>query len=145
ESGNPMKAAASFILGLFTLALTVTATTDANAKTSEEIMSAGSPDQKGQAVAVELATRNAGYKDLGGDVEMTLRDASGGEAKRRFTIKLLEKPVANGGDYSLIVFDAPADVKGTAVLSHAQLAGDDEQWLYLPSAQRTRRISSSNK
>jgi uncharacterized protein len=145
ETGSPMKAAASFILGLFTLAVTVTATTDASAKTSEEILSAGSPDQKGQAVALELAARNAGYKDLGGDVEMTLRDAGGGEAKRRFSIKVLEKPVANAGDYSLIVFDAPADVKGTAVLSHAKIGDDDEQWLFLPSAHRTRRISSSNK
>ena len=144
-TGNFMKTAASFILGLFTLAVTVTSATDANAKTSEEILAAGNADQKGQAVALELATRNAGYKDLGGDVEMTLRDAGGGEAKRRFSIKVLEKPVANAGDYSLIVFDAPADVKGTAVLSHAQISDDDEQWLYLPSAHRTRRISSSNR
>ena len=144
--GNPMKTAASFLLSLLgALAVTVTATTDANARTSEEILSAGTPDQKGQAVAMELAARNAGYKDLGGDVEMTLRDAGGGEAKRRFSIKVLEKPVANAGDYSLIVFDAPADVKGTAVLSHAKVADDDEQWLYLPSAHRSRRISSSNK
>jgi outer membrane lipoprotein-sorting protein len=145
ESGSIMKTAASFILGLFSLAVTVTATTDANAKTSEEILAASTPEAKGQGIAMELAARNAGYKDLGGDVEMTLRDAGGGEAKRRFSIKVLEKPVAGGGDYSLIVFDAPADVKGTAVLSHAKIGDDDEQWLYLPSAHRTRRISSSNK
>ena len=145
ESGSPMKAAASFILGLFSFGLVVSAASDANAKTADDILKAGTPDQKGQAVALELATRNAGYKDLGGDVEMTLRDAGGGEAKRRFSIKVLEKPVANAGDYSLIMFDAPADVKGTAVLSHAQIDGDDEQWLYLPSAHRTRRISSSNR
>lgn len=145
ESGSIMKTAASFILGLFSLAVTVTATTDANAKTSEEILAAPTPEAKGQGVAMELAARNAGYKDLGGDVDMTLRDAGGGEAKRRFSIKVLEKPVAGGGDYSLIVFDAPADVKGTAVLSHAKIGDDDEQWLYLPSAHRTRRISSSNK
>ena len=145
ESRNIMKTAASFILGLFTLAVTVTAATDASARTSEEILAAGSPEAKGQAIALELASRNAGYKDLGGDVEMTLRDAGGGEAKRRFSIKVLEKPVASAGDYSLIVFDAPADVKGTAVLSHAQIGDDDEQWLYLPSAHRTRRISSSNR
>lgn len=145
ESGSIMKTAASFILGLFAVAVTVTATTDAGAKTSEEILAAPTPEAKGQGIAMELAARNAGYKDLGGDVEMTLRDSGGGEAKRRFSIKVLEKPVAGGGDYSLIVFDAPADVKGTAVLSHAKIGDDDEQWLYLPSAHRTRRISSSNK
>jgi predicted RND superfamily exporter protein/outer membrane lipoprotein-sorting protein len=140
-----MKTAASFILGLFTLAVTVTASTDASARTAGEILASGSADAKGQAIALELASRNAGYKDLGGDVEMTLRDAGGGEAKRRFSIRVLEKPVASAGDYSLIVFDAPADVKGTAVLSHAKVGDDDEQWLYLPSAHRTRRISSSNR
>ena len=145
EGTSIMKTAASFILGLFTLAVTVTAATDANARTSEEILAAGSPEAKGQAVALELAARNAGYKDLGGDVEMTLRDAGGGEAKRRFSLKVLERPVPTAGDYSLIVFDAPADVKGTAVLSHAKVGDDDEQWLYLPSAHRTRRISSSNR
>lgn len=145
QGGSLMKTAFSFILGLFTLAVTVTAATDANARSAEEILSAPTPEAKGQGVAMELAARNAGYKDLGGDVEMTLRDAGGGEAKRRFSIKVLEKPVAGGGDYSLIMFDAPADVKGTAVLSHAKIGDDDEQWLYLPSAHRTRRISSSNK
>lgn len=145
QGTSTMKTAASFLLGLFTLAVTVTAATDANAKTAEEIESAGTPEAKGQALAAELAARNAGFKDLAGDVEMTLRDAGGGEAKRRFSIKVLEKPVANAGDYSLIVFDSPADVKGTAVLSHAKIGDDDEQWLYLPSAHRTRRISSSNK
>ena len=117
----------------------------ASAKTAEEIEAAGTPDQKGQAVAMELAARNSGYKDLGGDVEMTLKDPSGGEAKRRFNLKLLEKPDAQSGDYSLIVFDAPADVKGTAVLSHAKPGDEDEQWLYLPSARRVKRISSSNR
>lgn len=145
EGTSIMKTATSFILGLFTLAVTVTAATDANARTAEEILATGSADAKGQAIAAELAARNAGYKDLGGDVEMTLRDAGGGEAKRRFSLKVLEKPVPAGGDYSLIVFDAPADVKGTAVLSHAKVGDDDEQWLYLPSAHRTRRISSSNR
>jgi predicted RND superfamily exporter protein/outer membrane lipoprotein-sorting protein len=145
ESTSIMKTAASFILGLLTLAVTVTTATDATARTPEEILAAPTPETKGQGVAMELAARNAGYKDLGGDVEMILRDAAGGEAKRRFSIKVLEKPVANAGDYSLIVFDTPADVKGTAVLSHAKIGDDDEQWLYLPSAHRTRRISSSNR
>ena len=117
----------------------------ADAKTAEEIEAAGSPEQKGQAVAMELAARNTGYKDLGGDVEMTLKDASGGEAKRRFNLKVLEKTDADSGDRSLIVFDSPADVKGTAVLSHAKAGDEDEQWLYLPSARRVKRISSSNR
>ena len=117
----------------------------ADAKTAEELSSGGTAEQKGQAIAMELGARNAGYHDLGGDVEMVLRDAGGGEAKRHFSIKVLEKPDAAGGDYSLIVFDTPADVKGTAVLSHAKPGSEDDQWLYLPSAHRVKRISSANR
>ena len=116
-----------------------------DAKTAEELTQSGTPEQKGANVAMELAARNAGYKDLAGDVEMTLRDDGGGEAKRRFNLKVLEKPDAASGDYSLIVFDSPADVKGTSVLSHGKGDGEDEQWLYLPSVRRTKRISSSNR
>ena len=145
KEANPMKTAASYLMSLFAVAVVVTASSDANAKTADEVLAAPTPEAKGQALVAELAARNSGYKDLGGDVEMTLKDAGGGEAKRKFNIKVLEKPVSTAGDYSLITFDAPADVKGTAVLSHAQVGEEDEQWLYLPSAHRTRRISSSNK
>ena len=117
----------------------------ANAKTADELTRSGTPEEKGQAIAMELATRNMGYKDLGGEVEMTLKDKDGGEAKRRFSLKVLEKPSPMAGDYSLIVFDSPADVKGTAVLSHAKVGDEDDQWLYLPSLRRVKRISSSNR
>lgn len=124
------------------LFLTTTAT---GARTPEELLTSGSAADKGRAIATELATRNAGWKDMIGTVEMVLRDASGSEAKRLFTVKLLEKPTTSAGDYSLLVFDAPADVKGTAVLSHAKVEGDDEQWLFLPSARRVKRIASANR
>lgn len=132
----------SFALGV--LVLSVAAAADA--RTAGELLAAGSPDQQGEAIAREIDARNAGFKDLAGMVEMSLRDTGGNEAKRRFSLKVLERPEgANAGDWSLIVFDAPADVKGTAVLSHAKVAGDDEQWLYLPSAKRTKRIATSNR
>jgi predicted RND superfamily exporter protein len=81
---------------------------------SAGVADAKTPEEEGQRLAMELAARNAGYKDLGGEIEMTLKDAGGGEAKRRFTLKVLEKPDPSSGDYSLIVFQSPADVKNTA-------------------------------
>jgi hypothetical protein len=117
----------------------------AHAKTSTEILASGSAEEKGRAVASELAARNVGWKDTTGAVEMVLRDASGSEAKRTFTVKLLERPAAGAGDYSLVVFDSPADVKGTAVLSHAKTDGDDEQWLFLPAARRVKRVSGASR
>jgi outer membrane lipoprotein-sorting protein len=109
------------------------------------VANAETPEQQGQAIAMQLATRNAGYGDLGGQVEMVLEDAEGTKAKRSFSLKLLERPTPTEGDRSLIVFESPADVKGTAVLSKAGADGEDEQWLYLPSSRRTKRISSSNR
>jgi hypothetical protein len=76
---------------------------------------------------------------------MELTDAGGGKARRGFRLKVLERASADEGDRSLITFDNPADVKGTAVLSHASPAGQDEQWLFLPSSKRVKRISSSNR
>ena len=49
------------------------------------------------------------------------------------------------GDKSLAVFDRPADIKGTALLTFTHKEGDDDQWLYLPALKRVKRISSSNQ
>jgi outer membrane lipoprotein-sorting protein len=117
----------------------------AEAKTVAELTSKGSAEDKGRAIAAELDARNAGYRDLTGEVEMVLRDPSGSEAKRRFSIKVLEQPDPAVGDYSLIVFDNPTDVKGTALLSHGKASGEDDQWLYLPALGRVKRISSANR
>jgi hypothetical protein len=117
----------------------------ADAKTAQELTQSGSPEEKGQNVARELYARNVGYKDMGGDVEMTLKDESGAEAKRRFHLRVLEQPDAQTAQYSLVIFDSPADVKGTALLSHAKLDGDDDQWLYLPSVGRVKRVASSSR
>jgi len=45
----------------------------------------------------------------------------------------------------MIVFDSPADINGTALLSHAKILDPDDQWLYLPALKRIKRISSVNK
>jgi outer membrane lipoprotein-sorting protein len=117
----------------------------AHARTPSEIVASGNATDKGRALAQEIAARNVGWKDMVGSVEMVLRDARGSEAKRSFKVKLLEKPTPAAGDYSLVVFEAPADVKGTAVLSHAKADSDDEQWLFLPAARRVKRVSASNR
>ena len=49
------------------------------------------------------------------------------------------------GDKTLIIFDQPRDVAGTAFLNYTHRTGNDDQWLYLPALRRVKRISSSNK
>jgi hypothetical protein len=104
----------------------------ASAKSAGEIETLGSPEAKGQAVAQELSARNTGFKDMGGSVEMTLRDASGSEARRHFTLKLLEKPDAASGDYSLITFDSPADVKGRTMVVSSRFQARAPDFVFQP-------------
>jgi len=53
--------------------------------------------------------------------------------------------VEGDGDKSLSIFDEPADVRGTAMLTYAHGLQPDDQWLYLPALKRVKRISSRNK
>ena len=99
----------------------------------------------GLKIAKKIAGKNRGYGDMVGEVEMKLRNKGGDTATRRFTLKLLERSGKGEGDYSLVVFRAPADVKGTALLSHVKINDDDDQWLYLPALKRVKRISSRNR
>ncbi len=134
-----MKIGVVGVLGL----LAVTSASDARDAT--ELVKQGSERDKAEALVRELAARNSGYHDFSGAVDMTLKDATGAEARRRFSLKVLERPTAAVGDQVLIVFEAPADVKGTALLSHAKVDEEDEQWVYLPGTKRTKRIAASNK
>jgi hypothetical protein len=133
------------LLTTIAMALLISATAEAEAKTAAELTAKGTPEEKGAAVAGELAARNTGYRDLSGEVEMVLKDAGGGEARRRFSLKVLEQPDPKVGDWSLIEFQSPTDVKGTSLLSHGKVEGDDDQWLYLPALGRVKRIASSNR
>ncbi|MDR2638301.1 MAG: outer membrane lipoprotein-sorting protein [Helicobacteraceae bacterium] len=44
-----------------------------------------------------------------------------------------------------IFFIEPADVKNTGFLTFDRRDGDDDQWLYLPSLRKTKRIASSDQ
>ena len=76
-------------------------------------------------------------------VKMILRNRDGDEAVRIFRMKF--KEVLDDGDKSVVLFDDPADVKGTALLSFSHPLEQDDQWLYLPALKRVKRISSKNK
>ena len=74
-----------------------------------------------------------------------MRNKAGREATRALRITTLEIPDEQVGDRSLIVFESPPDIDGTALLSHAKILDPDDQWLYLPALKRVKRISSVNK
>jgi hypothetical protein len=76
---------------------------------------------------------------------MLLRNAAGNESSRDLQISTLEVLDEELGDRSVVIFDSPRDIEGTALLSHAKILDPDDQWLYLPALKRVKRISSVNK
>jgi outer membrane lipoprotein-sorting protein len=104
---------------------------------------AQTPEGKGLSIVRAAEARESGWKDIAADVVMTLRNSRGDESIRNLRMQSLERE--DGGDRSLVVFDQPTDVRGTALLTHAHKTSEDEQWLYLPALKRVKRIAGANK
>ncbi|HUT49266.1 MAG TPA: outer membrane lipoprotein-sorting protein [Alphaproteobacteria bacterium] len=98
---------------------------------------------KGLAIAVEADKRDLGWGDSQAKLVMLLKNSQGQSAKRQMRMSQLEGSA--DGDKSMIVFDWPKDIDGTALLTWSHKTGDDDQWLFLPALRRVKRISSSNK
>ena len=101
------------------------------------------PEDKGLRIAQEASARNDGFEDFTAGLTMVLRDKHGRESVRQMRFKVLEVP--GDGDKSLFVFDQPRDVQGTALLTHAHVNTQDDQWLYLPALKRVKRINASKR
>ena len=101
------------------------------------------PEETGLQIATEASARDEGFGNFTARQSMVLRNRQGQESRRQLRVKVLE--VDGDGDKSLMVFDEPRDVKGTALLTHGHKQEADDQWLYLPALKRVKRISSSNR
>ncbi len=106
---------------------------------------ASTPEEKGYEIAARSDRSDRGFTDSEVQLKMVLRNKAGQSSERTLVLKTLEVPDEQLGDKSLIIFDSPADIDGTALLSHARILDPDDQWLYLPALKRTKRISSVNK
>ncbi len=104
---------------------------------------AETPEKKGLRIAKAADRRDSGWKDQTADMIMILRNRRGSKSVRKIRTKTLE--VRNDGDKGLSLFDEPADVKGTAMLTFSHGLQPDDQWLYLPALKRVKRIASRNK
>ncbi|MCY4641315.1 MAG: outer membrane lipoprotein-sorting protein [Gammaproteobacteria bacterium] len=100
-------------------------------------------EDKGLRIAREASARNDGFGNFTAGMTMVLRDRQGRESIRQMRFKVLEVP--GDGDKSLFVFDQPRDVQGTALLTHAHINTQDDQWLYLPALERVKRINASKR
>lgn len=104
---------------------------------------AAAAEEKGLAIAVEAERRDLGFGDFTADMNMVLKNKQGEESVR--IIRILTLEVNGDGDKSLTVFDEPADVQGTTMLTFSHKVDDDDQWMYLPALKRVKRIASDNK
>lgn len=98
---------------------------------------------RGRDIAAEAARRASGFVDYQVDVRMLLVHPNSGQDVREMRVRNIEMP--GGGERSLVVFDAPADQRGTALLTHSRPGAEDEQWLLLPALNRVKRIAGGHR
>lgn len=108
-------------------------------------VAAETPEEKGFRIAAKSDRMDNGFGTSIATLKMILKNAAGKSTTRTLEIRTMEKPSEEVGDKSINLFFTPADVEGTALLSHAKILESDDQWLYLPELARVKRISSSNK
>lgn len=130
-----MKASLNIVAVLFILFLAV----QASAVDLKNL----SAEEKGLAIVTEAKQRDEGFGNSEEVLTMSLKDRRGHERFRQMRVLTLERK--DDGDWSLSIFDEPADVKGTAMLTYSHGLEPDDQWLYLPALKRVKRIASQNK
>jgi len=109
------------------------------------VRGADDAERRGFEIAARSDRSDRGFGDSQVALEMILHNAAGQETRRRLQFTTLEVADESTGDKSLVVFDSPRDIQGTALLSHARILDPDDQWLFLPALKRVKRISSANK
>lgn len=98
---------------------------------------------KAYRIMAESERRDEGWVDNRSDMQMIIRRGDGREIVRQLRTQALEG--SSGEDKSLMVFDEPLDVRGTVFLTHSYPLEPDDQWIYLPSQNKVKRISSKRR
>ena len=99
------------------------------------------PVAHGLAIASYADLFDTGWVDELAQGTMTLFDGNGDSVRRSYLRMILEKAE---GDKLIVKFQSPAEIKGVAALTHENPGSSDDNWLYLPSTKRVRRISGAN-
>jgi outer membrane lipoprotein-sorting protein len=83
------------------------------------------------------------WKDLTRRMQIVIHDRRGG--KRNRDLLMRTRRGKEGEDKTLVVFQEPAEIRGTSLLQFDHQDRDAEQWLYLPELGRVRTISAQSK
>ncbi len=106
-------------------------------------MSAGAETLSGREIIDRAHENSSGFQDMSHRVRMVLIDEKGGKSEREMLLKA--RVGENGDSSSLSIFTSPQREKGIALLTHVKKGKGDEQWLYLPSTKRMKRVTGSNR
>lgn len=107
------------------------------------ILSFNAMANKGLEIAKKIDKINTGFVGEFSEMEMILINAQGDKITRKLNSKVKEN--TSDGDMSLSTFLIPKDVEGTKMLTWTHKKDDDDQWLFMPSLKRVKRIHSNNK
>ena len=105
--------------------------------------SAIADDPKARAIMEKVDTREDGDRSIS-DMRMVLINKQGKKRVRSIRSYGMDR----GDDHlSLMFFLTPADVSGTGFLTHDYDSPDheDDQWLFLPALNKTKRIAAGDK
>ena len=76
------------------------------------------------------------------DIQMDLVDDKGSVSTRR--LQILSMQDNNGQNRTIAVFMSPANIKNTRFLTIENSGRSDDQWIYLPSLKKMKRIAASD-
>lgn len=103
----------------------------------------GEASRRGHEIASTVDQRDSGFADYVVEGRMTIRREGSTPAMREFTMSTLE--VRDDGDKRLVVFSEPRDLAGFVSLTYSHAGAPDDQWIYLPSIKRTKRLAARDK
>ncbi len=98
------------------------------AETGRDIMEAVIDNQKADSSAM--------------DIKMTLIDSGGNKSNRRIQTLTMD---TEEGTRSITLFMQPANVKNTRFLTIENKDRDNDQWIYLPSLRKVKRIAAGER
>ncbi|MBF0105253.1 MAG: outer membrane lipoprotein-sorting protein [Deltaproteobacteria bacterium] len=96
----------------------------------------------GREIMLRQAEQDKGFHDEVSMGVLTIVNPRGVKTVRKFKLLVLE---ANNEHEkkTMIKIEAPADLKGTGLLSHQNKERAHDQWLYLPALKKTQRLTGS--
>jgi len=103
-----------------------------------------SPDETDPVVIAKAVQDLPDLDRMSSQMKMVIRDASGSKRERVVRNVSMNFP---GARKQLILFESPADVRNTGLLTvdYDDSTKTDDQWLYLPALRKSTRIASSAK